>query len=520
MEINGHRARSGDQMNSSNVFVDSWSRMLTVFSPNRRERKTLDTCPSDEELAAWFDRRLPRKQADDITFHVSHCDGCYPLWSGLVDVIDVLVDSPNERPRRRRIHISWPPVRSWFADRAARRPFAVAVPLFAIAVVLVSSVYVLREPSLEVSIHRGMETLAAHSYPPNPDNWVWTGARMNGVTSSQWPFNEEQAAAGLATNEFAAGAHRALSRLAPDTPRWRLIKDDLSSSITECETAASCTNSQDSATIGQWAVLLYAACMIEQEGLTANDGRSRDSLLYEQRSLTNRLIRKIRRVPSDRALLPALIAYQRDAFQGQPTHCDAEEKLLSAGLTVSRYQGQDRYTKSLLRKAWLQRKEVLGQSHEETLKSLNDLAEFYSRQGRYTDAEPLLLSLLTHRRATLGESDQRTITSLNDLAGLYSRLGRFSEAEPLLKMALSQRRRALGKNNPDTLVSLNNLAALYWRQGRYAEAETMYYATFSRRRELLGEHHPDTLASANNLEVLYWRQGRRYEVRTNAKPSN
>ncbi len=56
--------------------------------------------------------------------------------------------------------------------------------------------------------------------------------------------------------------------------------------------------------------------------------------------------------------------------------------------------------------------------------------------------------------------------SLNNLALLYESQGRYTEAEPLLLEALDLTKRLLGDNHPDVALSLNNLAALYRSQDR------------------------------------------------------
>ncbi len=58
--------------------------------------------------------------------------------------------------------------------------------------------------------------------------------------------------------------------------------------------------------------------------------------------------------------------------------------------------------------------------------------------------------------------------SLNNLANLYRSQGRYTEAEPLYLQALDLRKRLLGDNHPLVALSLNNLALLYDSQGRGA----------------------------------------------------
>jgi tetratricopeptide (TPR) repeat protein len=71
------------------------------------------------------------------------------------------------------------------------------------------------------------------------------------------------------------------------------------------------------------------------------------------------------------------------------------------------------------------------------------------------------------------------------LAGLYYSQGRYSEAEPLLVQALALKKRLLGEEHPSVASSLNNLAGLYDSQGRYSEAEPLYEQALALEKRLL-----------------------------------
>ncbi len=68
----------------------------------------------------------------------------------------------------------------------------------------------------------------------------------------------------------------------------------------------------------------------------------------------------------------------------------------------------------------------------------------------------------------LGLDHPVTATVLNDVAELYRAQGRYTDAEPLRKRALAIRVMAFGPDHPDVATSLNNLALLYDNQGKYA----------------------------------------------------
>jgi len=169
------------------------------------------------------------------------------------------------------------------------------------------------------------------------------------------------------------------------------------------------------------------------------------------------------------------------------------------------YRQEQEMAIDYFRKA-IERQGAIGQE-ENLASSLNNLASLYKSQGRYEEAEPLLLQALESRRSLLGKNHSDVASSLNNLAYLYKLQGRYEEAEPLFLQALELGRSLLGENHPNMATSLNNLAGLYESQERYEEAEPLYLQALQLRRSLLGENHPDVAGSLNNLASLYNSQG-------------
>jgi tetratricopeptide (TPR) repeat protein len=92
--------------------------------------------------------------------------------------------------------------------------------------------------------------------------------------------------------------------------------------------------------------------------------------------------------------------------------------------------------------------------------------------------------------------------SLNNLANLYKSQGRYTEAEPLYLEALDLTKRLLGDNHPDVAQSLNNLAYLYQSQGRYTEAEPLYLEAIKIATQVLGKNHPHTQTIMENYKTM------------------
>ena len=174
------------------------------------------------------------------------------------------------------------------------------------------------------------------------------------------------------------------------------------------------------------------------------------------------------------------------------------------------YYSQGRYEQAepLLVQALEMRKRILGEHHPDVANSLNNLAGLYDSQGRYEEAEPLLVQALEMRKRILGEHHPDVASSLNNLASLYDSQGRYEQAEPLYVQALEIFKRILGEHHPDVASSLNNRAYLYYSQGRYEDAEPLYLQALEIFKRILGEHHPQVANSLNNLAGLYNSQGR------------
>jgi tetratricopeptide (TPR) repeat protein len=158
------------------------------------------------------------------------------------------------------------------------------------------------------------------------------------------------------------------------------------------------------------------------------------------------------------------------------------------------------------------RREVLGEKHPDTIRSMASLAATYHEQGRYNEAEPMKLKALQFRREVLGEKHPDTMKSMADLADTYYSQGRYNEAQGICREVLDLRRELLGEKHPDTIWSMASLGGTYHVQGRYDEAEEIAVKVLDLRREVLGEKHPDTISSMADLASTYHAQGRHDEA--------
>lgn len=96
-------------------------------------------------------------------------------------------------------------------------------------------------------------------------------------------------------------------------------------------------------------------------------------------------------------------------------------------------------------------------------------ADYLLERARYQEVEALLERATDLSRLS-GNSAHLKVTSLRALALLYEKLGRYSEAEHLILQVISMQKQEVTQDNPQLASSLNTLALLSGRQGKYAQA--------------------------------------------------
>jgi tetratricopeptide (TPR) repeat protein len=147
---------------------------------------------------------------------------------------------------------------------------------------------------------------------------------------------------------------------------------------------------------------------------------------------------------------------------------------------------------------------------DERLKSrlLDDLIQYFTKQGQYERAVPLCTEAVSGRRAAFGDADQRTLDAISSLGMLYSDRGEHDLAEPLLHEALLARRKTLGCEHAQTLQAINSLALLFFEMGEYAKAEPLYNEAISAYRKAGTSKEASALTALNNFGLLYCEWGK------------
>ncbi|KAJ3035325.1 hypothetical protein HDV00_004053 [Rhizophlyctis rosea] len=172
------------------------------------------------------------------------------------------------------------------------------------------------------------------------------------------------------------------------------------------------------------------------------------------------------------------------------------------------YSRQGRYEQAepLYIDALERRRRLLGEDHPDTLKSWTGLAQAYAKQGKYEESMARHREFYERSKRVLGEDHSITLRWVNDMGCLAHLKGDYDLAEPLLIDCLERRRRNLGKDQPDSLITAQNLALLYIDQGRVEEGEALFNDILKRRRRMFGGDHPQTLEVISELAQLYARR--------------
>ncbi|KAJ7434411.1 hypothetical protein FB451DRAFT_1379819 [Mycena latifolia] len=126
------------------------------------------------------------------------------------------------------------------------------------------------------------------------------------------------------------------------------------------------------------------------------------------------------------------------------------------------------------------RRELLGEDHPDTFRTMGNLAINYSKMGQVHEAAELEQVVLSKRRELLdgtvpsgcrngkvvlskwrqllGEDHPDTLRSLAELGFICFKMGHLTEARELQEQALNARRQVLGEGHPDTVDTAHRLA--------------------------------------------------------------
>ncbi|KAJ5827818.1 Tetratricopeptide-like helical [Penicillium robsamsonii] len=192
----------------------------------------------------------------------------------------------------------------------------------------------------------------------------------------------------------------------------------------------------------------------------------------------------------------------------RPTEFESQHR---AGVSLYR-QKQYKEAETILRQALQGREKVLGEDHEETLRSAHWLGLSLFRQKRYNEAVRMSRRALRGRKNVLGHNHEETLRSAHWLGHSLYNNGQYKEAETMFRQTLQGREQVLGHDSKETLYSAHYLGLSLHRQKKYNEAKTVFRQALQGREKVLDYDHEETLNSAYWLGLSLYRQKRYIEA--------
>ncbi len=146
---------------------------------------------------------------------------------------------------------------------------------------------------------------------------------------------------------------------------------------------------------------------------------------------------------------------------------------------------------------------VLSDNHEDTLKTLLAIANWYINEEIYDKALSLLEECLHKYNTKYTNHHAETLKVMNLLGCVYAKCGDYDKSLSMHQECLSLRREVLGVSHVDTMATQHNVAIELKRRGDYINAFELFQDNFTNCTNTLGKLHPSTLiASMATIDTL------------------
>lgn len=166
-------------------------------------------------------------------------------------------------------------------------------------------------------------------------------------------------------------------------------------------------------------------------------------------------------------------------------------------------EGQYEEAEKLMRSGIAVLEQHLGRKKVEVLAARNDLGSTLLRLKQYDEAKDEYQYVLDQLKEVVGMENPFTMRTLQNLARYYTLRGDYTRALPMLEQAFDLRRRVLGLEHPSTLRTWHNLANAHCLLGEMEEAENMFAGVVAAKEKVLGHGHWDTLNAMTGLADIY-----------------
>ena len=146
--------------------------------------------------------------------------------------------------------------------------------------------------------------------------------------------------------------------------------------------------------------------------------------------------------------------------------------------------------------------------------NLDHLAFLLSKQGKHDETEPIYRQILVFRTVHYGSEHEETLRTLWNLALTYREQNDFVNADLKFSQLTEIQSKTLGMDYPNTLNSILQHAWVLQQLQEYAQAEQKYRILLEKRGKGLGQEHPITLMFMSNLATMLKRQDNTSEEAT------
>ena len=147
-----------------------------------------------------------------------------------------------------------------------------------------------------------------------------------------------------------------------------------------------------------------------------------------------------------------------------------------------------------------------GADEKAIQENLNHLAFLLSKQGKHNETGPIYKQILDFRTVHYGPEHEETLRTLWNLALTYREQGDFVNADLKFSQLTAIQSKTLGMDYPNTLNSILQHAWVLQQLQKYAQAEQKYRFLLETRGKELGPEHPITLTFMFNLATMLKRQ--------------
>ncbi|MCC8968903.1 CHAT domain-containing protein [Bradyrhizobium brasilense] len=189
------------------------------------------------------------------------------------------------------------------------------------------------------------------------------------------------------------------------------------------------------------------------------------------------------------------------------SHPETLESTHNLGVALRRL-GETKEADAAFGEALRLRSAILGTDHPDTLitrtmivRQLIDKSDF---ETATTEAQAVCAALT----ARLGEADVRTLEAMGDLATAQFNLGKVSEGVETYRRAYALATVTLGETTPEAMNIGHEYAGLLYRAGRYGEALAIFQRVLTATRQKFDDENRDTIATLHSIAVVLSDLGR------------